>query len=316
MTFRSLLADLLLGGTLGNQYELIGAMTIGTPGGKRLALDGTAQAALFYDAGGALTASLAPAAGSDALGNVFPLGLKVGRAGGAGAVLGYSGTTGLLYFPGVVTNILNDANAQLNNQGVGNAAQSFLTISSATDNLQLDRVASNWYSSSHDGTLRTQIAEAYVDSAGNPHFYKTLDYTGQALTAKITGITPGTGTSGANPATAETWHPAASLLSASWTTSGVTNPLRYQLQADGTVRLDGEILTTGAGPWPANATILTLPVGYRPAAPHPFITRSAIAVTAGQDTVNVLAGGGVQNGQAFTASGQGLWFDGITFPLT
>jgi hypothetical protein len=130
-------------------------------------------------------------------------------------------------------------------------------------------------------------------------------------------VQPATGTSTV-AAVAETWH-TATVTNANWTATGAAQPLRYRREgiAGGTVRLDGELLTTGAGPWPANTTLASLGTAYAPTANSPFITRSDIAVGAGQDTVNVLGGGAgaVQNGQVFTGAGQRLFFTGITYPV-
>jgi hypothetical protein len=122
-------------------------------------------------------------------------------------------------------------------------------------------------------------------------------------------VHPGT----SNPPTAETWQ--TPTLSSLWTPG--SPPVRYRLNADGTVTIDGSVTTAGAGPWPANFDIFTLASGYIPAVSHPFITRSAIAVAANDATVHVLSSsGGVQNGQAFTAAGQTLCFDGVRYSMT
>jgi len=136
---------------------------------------------------------------------------------------------------------------------------------------------------------------------------------------QVIGLRPGV----ANPPTAETWHSAAPLLTSLWTTSGLNNPLRYRLEGVGggkQVRFDGLVQTTGAGPWPAFGNILVFPnslptSGYIPLLNHHYVTRSAIAVAANTDTVIVVNNGSVQNGQAFTAAGQNLYFDGVTYPL-
>src|SRR5438445_720140 len=89
--------------------------------GVAIVIDGAHDAILFYNATGKLLASLAPAAGSDGLGNSFPLGLRLGQPGNAGVVVSIAsdGKTGLLYFPGTVPNVVIDAHLQLNQQGAG-----------------------------------------------------------------------------------------------------------------------------------------------------------------------------------------------------
>lgn len=260
MAFRSLLADLILGGTLTNAYDLTGSITVGQVGGLRIVVDGDHDAILFYDAGNNLVLSLAPAAGSDGAGNTWPLGLKVGKAGSAGAVLGYSGTTGLLYFPGVVANIQGDAALLMNHIGTGNAAQSFLTIGSAQDNAQLDSVAINLFSSSHDGTGLAHVAEDYLDPTGSGHAYRTLDYSGCHLTGVTTGVHPGTGTARTNVAVAETWQtPALNTGWASGPAGGTVQPIQYRMTADGYTLMLGAFHTTSATP---NSIAFTLPGGY------------------------------------------------------
>lgn len=270
-------------------------------------------------ASGDLVIALAPNAGSDAFGNVYAQGLTIGAAGGSQLVLGLTGGSPLLYFPTGRTAITNSSAFQTITLGTGTGAYDQLQILGAQDNTQLDAIDSGWTSSSPDGTQPAQILDFYHDPSGGYHFYRVCSFAGNASTGPVTAVQPGTGTSRAVPAVAETWHAGASLLTALWTTTGASNPLRYRLEPQGSgggcVRLDGEILTTGAGPWPANATMFSLPAGYHPAQSHPFITRSDIAVAAGQCTVNVLNSGGVQNGQAFTAAGQRLWFDDVVFPL-
>lgn len=277
MTFRSLLADLVLGGTLNNAYELAGSFTVGQAGGVSIVIDGAHDAILFYDSGGHLLASLAPAAGNDGLGNSFPLGLHVGKSGSAGVVAGLSGSTGLIYFPGVVANVQNDASLQLNHQGAGNAAQSFLTIGSAQDNVQLDSVASNWVASSHDGTAKAQISEAYIDSTGAAHFYRHLSYSGCVIdVGLITGVDPATGTAPGTPAAAETWH--AMTLGNGWANrGGVFVTAQYRRTALKELEIVGEI---SGGTITSGTVVATLPAAYRPA--HTFDIPVVVAATGTQ----------------------------------
>lgn len=274
----------------------------------------------FYDptiGAGNLILSIVPAAGTDPYGNTYAQGITVGKPGGDQIVIGLTGGSPLIYFPTGRAAITNSSAIQTIVQGAGTGQYEQVQILGAQDNTQLDAVDSAWLSSSPDGTQQPEILDFYHDPSGGFHFYRTMDFSGNKITGAITAVNPATGLSRANPAVAETWH--APTPSALWTTTGAANPVRYRLEPQGSgggvVRLDGELLTTGAGPWPANATMFSMLTGYHPAQSHPFVTRSDIAVAAGQDTVNVLSSGGVQNGQAFTAAGQRLFFDGITFPL-
>ena len=284
---------------------------------------GTLYSGIFVYSGppasGNLIVAITAAGGTDPYGNAYVgPGVTVGTNSGGQVVLGENAGAGFIYYPPTVANIATAANITQFAQGSGTAAQNFMALGGPIDATQLDGVNVALYQSSADATQPAQINHFYKDPTGVFHLLEFLNYSGVHINAgALTAVQPGTGTSSANPATGETWHPASSLLSALWTATGSSNPLRYRLEGTGggVVRLDGFILTTGAGPWPGGGTILTLPAGYRPAAGHPFITRSDIDVTAGMDTVNVLAGGAIQNGQNFTAAGQRLFFDGITFPL-
>jgi hypothetical protein len=311
MSFRSLVADLLLGGNLGNQYTLGGAITIGTLGGLRIVVDGQHNAILFYNAGNQLVLALAPTAGSDGAGNNFPIGLKVGMAGQAGVVLGYTGTTGLLYFPGVVANVSGDANLQLNHQGAGNAAQSFLTASSATDNVQLDRVALNLFASSHDGTAKAQIAEAYVDSLGAAHFYRHLSYSGCVIDAgSITAVDPTTGTAPGTPAVAESWH--ALAYSNAWTNFAGHQAGRYRKTATGRCELDGDI---APGTFVNATTVTSVPAAYAPVALRSYI-RQTEGNAGGTYSIDVASTGVISVNDIVGAAPPIVDLSMISWPLT
>ena len=283
---------------------------------------------LMYSAApalGDLLMALAPVSGADEFGNAYQEGLTVGDSTGKQIFITMQGGSPLIYLLSgrpQITAVGGSANLiQEVTQGSGASGYEQLQVVGAADSTQLDRVGSTWLSSSQDGSRIPQIQEFYLDPLGSFHTYRVTSYAGVAISAgSIVAVHPGTGNARTNVAVAETWQSAASLINATlWTTTGVTNPLRFRLEPQGSgggcVRLDGELLTTGAGPWPANATIFMLPTGYKPSTTHPFITRSDIAVAAGQNTVNVIGGGSVQNGQTFTAAAQRLYFDGIVVPL-
>jgi len=283
---------------------------------------GNSQELLIYSsaapAAGTLIVALAGAAGNDGLGNSFPQGLSIQMAGQM-VVLGFNLGAPLMYWLTGIATLLNNAAFQATvNGGIGTAAADTLVLKSSEDHTFLDYVAINLGGSSNDGTTQVaNISEAYVDSGGVAHFYRQMGIGGTFDIGQIVAVHPGTGGSRGLLAVAETWQ--TPVVSALWTTTGLTNPVRYQIEGVGAgrrVRIDGEVLTTGAGPWPANATIFSLAAGYIPTRTHPFITRSDGTVAAGNSVVNVLSGSGsVQNGQVFTAANQRLWFDGVVFPL-
>lgn len=335
MSFRSLIADLVLGGNLANAYSLTGAITLGDPSAGHIVIDGATDTFLIYSAAHTLALSIAPAAGVDAYGNAFPAGVAlfsagvlVGQWNGPTWTIGQSGASQIsaatsagntqLTLPSGNANILTSAFLENLLTMGGTAGYDELDLASSQDSTNKEQWFLTLRSASKDGTQRGQLLLrlAHPASIGTVSIL-LCDFAGGHLVGNVTAVQPGTGTAAVAPV-AETWHtvPAASI-SGLWTTVGVNQPLRYRLEGvgGGLVRLSGELLTTGAGPWPANATILMLGAGYRPAQSTPFVTRSDIAVTAGQCTVNILNTGSVQNGQTFTAAGQRLFFDGIAFPV-
>lgn len=302
-----------------NDIQTFLIIPTGATTGARIAInEANSGAILVYNSLGQLFEAIAAMAGTDAYGNSFGQGFTVGVPNFPQVVITVAsdGKSGLIFFPTGSTHIHNSGGIQAFMQGTGAAAYDQLQILWPQDNVQLDSIVTAGVSSSNDGTTQqAQLLEYYSDTGGTLHLYRTLGPGGMTIYAgTITAVQPGTGTR-ATPAAAESWH-TATITSALWTSTGVAQPARYRFMPDGTVMLDGELLTTGAGPWPANATIFSLPTGYMPAQSTPFITRSDIAVAAGQCTVNVLSSGGVQNGQAFTAANQRLWFSGARFPVT
>jgi hypothetical protein len=288
----------------------------GATSGARIVLDGTRDVILIYNAAGTLVGSWAASAGTDSLGNAFPANILVGAAGSPNVHIDVLGGEGIVFFPSGAPGETNAAALQVVQPDPVN--QNTDLVLKSAQMTPGDYVALNATSSSSNGVDATNLSGDYVDTAATPHRFLTLTLAGTAITGSVTAVTPGTGTSRANVATAETWHAAAPLLAANWTVTGVANaPLRYRMEgtAGGVVRLDGEVITTGAGPWPTNGQIFILPTSYHPAFRHDFVTRSDIVVTAGQDTCAVFTTGAVINGQPFTAAGQRLYFDGVTFPL-
>lgn len=282
------------------------------------------SAGIFFYSGtpalGNLVISLAFVAGSDAFGNGYPAGLQILNHGGAnaqGIAISYAGTQPLLYFLNSVANTLNDPALLVNATGALLAQYATLVMSGAEDTTQKDYLAIALDGSSQDGTHLPTFNLNYVDPSAAVHTLAALTLAGFTATGSITAVQPGTGGSRASVAVAETWHSSTSLLAAGWTTTGAGNPLRYRKEGigGGVGRLDGQLLTVGAGPWPAGGTILTLPSGYQPSMFHSYTTPSAIDVTANGATVQVFSGGAVKNPQTFTAAGQALFFDGVTFPL-
>lgn len=74
MSFRSLSAELLLGGNLGNDYTLSGQLMIGVAGGARVVVDGSRTAMLIYNASNQLVQAVSPNSGTDSQGNFYDAG--------------------------------------------------------------------------------------------------------------------------------------------------------------------------------------------------------------------------------------------------
>jgi hypothetical protein len=131
------------------------------------------------------------------------------------------------------------------------------------------------------------------DDAGNAF--------GVGLTGLVSAFQPGT-----SPTVVETWHTASNG-------TGVTGTLQYKLNADNTVSLRGEIITSANTA--ANATAFTLPVGYRPTATFAFVTPNNFSgYTAPARTISIATSGVV----SIVPSGVSTNFmllDNIRFPV-
>lgn len=236
---------------------------------------------------GDLIGSLAAAAGTDAYGNSYPEGFKFGGVGGTAAVVisvGADGKTGLIYFPGIVPNIENDAHIQLNQQGTGSGQYSFLTIASAEDNSQQDIIAASWAASSHDGTQVPTLTIAYQDPSSAVHNMLSASLAGLTGIGTFTAPHPGTGTSRTNVATAETWQTPS--YQTGWAGGGATQviqPLQYRLSPDGTVQLLGAFHATNGAP---SGVIATVSSDYIPSEIQKF---PAVIETAGAASAAFMA---------------------------
>jgi hypothetical protein len=270
----------------------------------------------FYDptiGPGNLVASWTVSAGTDPYGNTYPAGFS--QHINNSTVVDISAANGITF---TTPNPNVDEPTQITAQQVGAFASAFdeWDVIGPRDSTNTQQWFLTLRSASQDLTQAPQAIIRLLQGAQTVNAL-LCDFAAAHLLGEVTAVQPATGTS-TIAAVAETWHSATSLLSSLWTTTGVNNPLRYRIEGIGPgrqVRMDGLIQTTGVGPWPANANIFTFGTGYIPALNHHFVTRSAIAVAADTDTVTVVNTGGVQNGQTFTAAGQKLYFDGITFPL-
>jgi|GEM_PF-4142892 len=333
MSFRSLLADLLLGGNLANAYTLAGTITSGTVGGQSVVIDGGRDAIFYYDTGGHLVLSLAPAAGTDAHANAYPAGLGIYNAGtllgvwdGIAWSIGESGqgqiqatVNSLIPTLGFLTpnpNIIAPANMSATqiNQGT-DAAYDEYDLISGQDGTNQETWFLTMRSASKDASTRAQALIRMLTGLGVFNA-AVFDFAGGHLIGDLTAVHPGTGT-GTVKAVAESWQ--APVLTANFRSDTISHPLRYRkdgLGPSGIVRLDGGVQANGAGPWPAGTVIATLPVGYRPLLGiRSYITKCSVLPSAGTGTVKVLNTGDIQLDVALTANTQQVFFEGVTFPL-
>lgn len=109
----------------------------------------------------------------------------------------------------------------------------------------------------------------------------------------------------------ETWHNMA-LTAAFTAVAGLTPRFRLEpVGSSGVVRLDGEVVANGAQA--AGTAIATLPAGYQPAR-QKQILGVATTGTVATGSFNISTGGVITCANA-TPNGDGIVFDGVTFPL-
>jgi hypothetical protein len=199
----------------------------------------------------------------DPYGNPIAPGIWAGPYGGTQAGLEYNGSYGQALFPvGGAAAAL--AGGIAGTAAVGTGGGSVLQIFSAQDASPLsDRVLID-YLDNIGGAGSARALGLYIDTTGAVHTMWSLDFGGLFLATvnNLTAVLPGTGTSLANVAQPETWHPA-TPLTGTWTGSGAgVNGLFYRFTPDNEVELIGDIINTTAI---GNSTCFTLPAGYRPA---------------------------------------------------
>jgi len=296
----------------------------------------TAQGVSLYYFGvpaiGNLFLSIAAVAGTDIFGNAYPQGIGLWDATGAqigiwnttgftvqndpgtGALIAVSQTSGspLLKFRTGSVGVSTDAAIIYGiTNGSGPTAFDVLFIQGSDSvldskhsfvSIEMDG-AGNGLNAAH-GSLQWLNDTSAINLI-------LWDKTGAHCIGSITAIQPGTSA----PPVAEVWHPFV-VTDPGWTTTGIASKLRYRVEGlgAGVYKLDGAVQTTGAGPWPINTVIGTLPAGPS-IGQHQYITPSAVLAGAGGNTANVQTTGAVRNGVAFTAAGQQLFFDGVTFPV-
>lgn len=277
-------------------------------------VEGTPYSGLFFysptPGAGNLVGSWAVQGGTDPYGNVYPPGInqQVNNAGSAEISVG--GITLTTINPNV------DIPTTMSADQIGAFAAAYdeFDLSSARDSTNTETFILTLRSASQDGSQRGQAIIRLHHGAQTVNDL-LCDFAGGHLLGDTTAVHPGTGTD-LIAAAAETWQ--TPTLTAPFRSDTISHPLRYRLESCGgstVVRLDGGVQTQGAGPWAAGIDITTLPAGYRPAAgTRAYVTKSHVLAGADQGTVQVLNTGEVQLGVTFTAAGQQVFFDGVTFP--
>jgi hypothetical protein len=199
---------------------------------------------------------------SDPYGNaVFP-GLVAGANGTNQVIIQTSGSIASIFFPSSATSSFADAEILAVNSNGGVELNLISSSDSANPGATSDRVALALFDNLA-GSGSARWAAGYFDASGAFHFQIAGDNTGVQLgpVAGMNATHPGTGTSSANPAVAETWQ-AATLLNG-WTgAGGGINGFRYRIAPWGThLEIEADIINTTAT---GNSICFTLPAGYRP----------------------------------------------------
>lgn len=275
---------------------------------------GTPYSGIFFysptPGAGNLVGSWTAQAGTDPYGNVYPAGINQ-QVNGQGDVS--INTLGML-FKTVNTNVDTPTSLSASQTGVFAAAYDEFDLIGPRDSTNTEQWLITLRSASQDASQRGQLLLRLLH--GTTVNMLVGDFAGGHLLGDTTAVHPGTGTA-LIAAAAETWQ--SPTLTAPFRSDTISHPFRYRLESCGggtVVRLDGGVQTQGAGPWAAGIDITTLPVGYRPAAgTRAFVTKSAVLAGANQGTVQVLNTGEVQLGVTFTAAGQQVFFDGVTYPI-
>lgn len=228
-----------------------------------------ANGAFFYlgtPAHGNLIISLVPGTVSvidnPTLNNTAPPGVTIGNNTSTQINLFSAGTQGFLQ---ILWNNLNFSGGSITGV-IGSFAQMNISGPANTAAGHTDFVTFQMNSS--DGVSAANYNLVYVDPAGTPEFYATMNDLGLTLfaVAAMHGVLPGTGTSPSNPAQPESWHVVGSAgqpaFQNGWTGSGSAfNGARFRLAPNGAgeVEIQLDIINTTAT---GNSTVFTLPAGY------------------------------------------------------
>jgi hypothetical protein len=271
-------------------------------------------AILFYSgtpAHGNLVMSLSPVAGIDKFGNNYPAGFNAQQGTSQIVINAVAGFIQEQFFTGNA-GIIEPASISASQVGAGIIDQ--LLILSAQNSTHADVVGISLDSNDNAGDSPASLSLFYETSSVKN--YVTVSDSGAVISAgSITAVQPGTGTSPANPAVAETWHNLA--LTANYTPAGApfATP-RYRLESAG----GGTVLRfSGAFDVVAGTTgtviVATLPAAYFPMfGQHAVVAARPTSLVSAPQFINYTTIGQLEIVNN-TATGDMIWLDGVTFVL-
>jgi hypothetical protein len=293
--------------------QIQGIVDATTITGANFISDGTGEEIMVYSgtpAAGNLLASVSATSGTDGATNKFKQGMAVYQVSANGAARYWMVTNRAAEFTPAALE------GWVQNSGLANEAYLSGYFSAENSN-QKDVVGIQIASSASDLSTPAQGFISYFGPTGSSNTNMAWDYSGTQLyvVKLMNAVHPGSGTSPANPASVETWQ----TISYSAGFGAGAPAARYRLEpmGGGIVRLDGVVNTTAATA--ANATMFTLPTGYRPTANKRFAGVSSssgyIATNNGASLIQITSAGVVSCVSACSAAGQVIVLDGITFPV-
>jgi hypothetical protein len=258
---------------------------------------------------GNLVASFSAVAGTDRpFGNTYPAGLVIGVNTSTQLQLISSSGAGILNFLANTTSITNGFLL-----GEGGIPSTIVLQGPFDGTAGWNDYIQQLIASSNGSSTPAFLQLGYVDANGVTHGYLVESPAGLVISAgSILAVTPGTGTSPANPATQETWH-TMPAFNANFS-HGSPVPA-YKLNPDNTVSLTGQVNVTAGT---TSGTVVTLPTAaYFPQSvkTFPIPISAGTPAAAGSARVNigtigniVLAGGPTVNAYIFS-------LDGMRYPL-
>lgn len=132
--------------------------------------------------------------------------------------------------------------------------QVHFNASSSAMKVRVNGDSSSRFIMAADGSMQWGPGSAGTDTLLKRLAAGVLAVTTGELAGQMVSLDPNT------PTQVEAWHSGTSLLAATWS---ATTAFNYRKMPDGTVMLQGQVVTTNTA-LASGATVLTLPVNYRP----------------------------------------------------